>query len=112
MSYQGYAHGLGREVIERLEQMVIGEFKPDLTIILDISIDMGIGRASRRGGLENRYEKMGKEFHERVANGFREIAKLEPKRCVLIDANDSIENIQKKIVEVVEERLGVKMSCQ
>jgi dTMP kinase len=110
MSYQGYGHGLGRAIIEQLQNLAIGNFKPDLTIILDIPIDTGITRANSRGDKENRYEKMGKDFHARVREGFLEIAKLEPERCVLINAGDTIENIHRQIVECVNERLGLGLT--
>jgi dTMP kinase len=106
MVYQGYGHNLGAPVIEELQKIVIGTFKPDLTIILDISTDSGISRAETRGGLENRYEKMGKEFHEKVRQGFKKIAAGDPSRCILIDANNRIENIHAQIIEAVNARLN------
>jgi dTMP kinase len=109
MSYQGYGHQLGRAIIEQLQNLTIGTFKPDLTIILDIPIDTGIDRADQRGGKENRYEKMGKEFHQRVRNGFLEIAKFEPERCVLINANNTIESIHRQIINIVNERLNLSL---
>ncbi|MCE3233284.1 MAG: dTMP kinase [Rickettsiaceae bacterium] len=110
MCYQGYGHMLGNGIINQLHNLTIGTFKPDLTIILDIAIDTGIDRAVKRRGLENRYERMDKSFHERVQNGFREIARQEPGRCVLIDASGTIKDIHKQIIDTANEKLGLGLS--
>ncbi|PIR38467.1 MAG: dTMP kinase [Alphaproteobacteria bacterium CG11_big_fil_rev_8_21_14_0_20_39_49] len=107
IAYQGYAHGLGLEKIESLQKQILGDFSPALTFILDISIKDGIARAAKRGNTENRYEKMGKEFHSNVRKGFLEIAKKEPERCFVINANDSVEIIHKKIIEIINKKLSL-----
>ena len=101
VAYQGYAYGVDLDALRTLYQTAIGDFKPRLTLILDLPVEAGLERAAKRGGKETRYESMGLEFHERVRTGFREIAKAEPDRCKVIDATQSIEAIHVAIVAEV-----------
>ena len=106
MAYQGYGHELGRDVIARLHELAIGDFSPDLTVILDLAAESGLERAA--AGNEDRYERMGPEFHRRLREGFLEIACLEPERCALVDASQSLEDTQAAIRRLVGVRLGVE----
>jgi dTMP kinase len=101
MAYQGYGQGLGRGAIETLYKLVVGDLRPDLTLILDIPVTVGLDRALRRDIAETRYERMGREFHETLRNAFRDIARREPKRCRLIDAHRSVEEIHEDIWKLV-----------
>ncbi|MFQ5958239.1 MAG: dTMP kinase, partial [Alphaproteobacteria bacterium] len=76
-AYQGYAHGLGVEPVETLHRLVVGDHSPDLTLILDLPVDLGLARARRRGG-DDRYERMDAGFHQRLREGFLAIAGREP----------------------------------
>lgn len=108
MAYQGFGYadkGLGQAAVEQLYQIVVGSFKPDLTIILDMPVETGIERALKRDANANRYEKMGLDFHRNLRRAFLEIEKKEPGRCVVIDATGSIDEIHAKIVSVVQKRL-------
>ena len=108
MAYQGFGYadkGLGQAAVEQLYQIVVGSFKPDLTIILDMPVESGIERALKRDANANRYEKMGLDFHRNLRRAFLEIEKKEPGRCVVIDASGSIDEIHAKIVSVVQKRL-------
>jgi dTMP kinase len=109
IAYQAYGHQLGKEFVEQVCNLFLGNFEPNLTIILDIDINTGINRASLRGESENRYEKMGANFHERVRNGFLEIARLYPQRCVVINADCDIDSIHKEIIAKTQERLGISL---
>ena len=91
--YQGEAGGLPGEIIDVLNHMVVSPTFPDLTIILDIPAELGLGRAhSRRVDKVNpdteadAYEKRDLAFHWKLRDAFRDIARAEPERCVLIDA--------------------------
>ncbi|NQV47854.1 MAG: dTMP kinase [Rhodospirillaceae bacterium] len=108
-AYQGYGHGLDGENIARLHRLVLGDFKPDLTIILDIDLDTGLARAASRGNGEDRYERMGRYFHERLRKGFLEIAEKEPQRCAIIDGAGDIEAVAAQVCAVVTQRLGVEL---
>lgn len=106
MAYQGYGQGLGRTPVDTVYRLVVGDFKPDLTLILDLPAADGLGRADTRGG-ENRYERMDLAFHERLRQGFLEIARGEPERCVVIDASRPIDTVAEAIAAAVRSRLSV-----
>lgn len=106
MAYQGYGQGLGRTPVDTVYRLVVGDFKPDLTLILDLPAAVGLGRADTRGG-ENRYERMDLAFHERLRQGFLEIARGEPERCVVIDASRPIDTVAEAIAAAVRSRLSV-----
>ncbi len=101
LAYQGYAHGVDRAVLQQLYDVAVGGFKPRLTLILDLPVDVGLARAATRGGKENRYETMGREFHERVRRGFLEIARADPGRCRLIDATRDLDTIHQAMMAEV-----------
>lgn len=107
MAYQGYGHSLGREPIETLHGLAIGGLKPDLTLILDLPVETGLTRAGSRGGDETRYERMADGFHQRLRDGFLDIAAREPGRCVVIDATQEIDAVQQEVRRAVTDRLGV-----
>ncbi len=109
MAYQGYGHGLGRAPIEQLYDLVVGKFAPDLTLILDVPVALGLDRALARRDGEDRYEGLDGAFHERLRQGFREIAEREPHRCVLIDGSGAVESVQAAIQACVAERLDVAL---
>ena len=107
VAYQGYGHGLGSETIRRLNDLVLGDFAPDLTLILDLPVEEGLRRASRRtAGHEDRYERMDLGFHERLRGGFLEIARNAPERCAVVAADATAEEVQAAIRAVVSQRLG------
>ena len=106
MAYQGYGQGLGREVVETIHRVVLGAFKPDLTLILDLPVEAGLGRAEARGTV-NRYERMDSAFHQRLRQGFQDIAKREPDRCLVIDATQPADTVAEAVAEAVRSRLSV-----
>jgi dTMP kinase len=106
LAYQGYGHGVDRRIFEQLYEVAVGDFRPDLTIILDLPIETGLERAAARRGTETRYESLPREFHARVREGFLEIAAREPKRCVVIDATGDVDTIAGAIAEAASKRLG------
>lgn len=108
-AYQGYGLGLDADILENLDQLVLGGFKPDLTLVLDLDLDVGLARAGSRGDGEDRYERMGRDFHERLRRGFLDIAANEPVRCAVIDAAGDIEAVAAQIRAVVSGRLGVAL---
>jgi len=111
MAYQGYAQGLGRAAVETLYTLVVGDLKPDLTLVLDLPIAEGLKRAQARNGAaalgEDRYEQMDLRFHERLRAGFHDIVAREPARCVLVDAAGDADAVAARIAAAVSERLGV-----
>jgi dTMP kinase len=111
MAYQGYGQGLARDWIESLHRVVLGEFNPALTLILDLPVEQGLVLARDRSGAagEDRYERMGLGFHERLRAGFLDIAVREPARCVIVDATRSVEEVSAAIRAAVRERLGLSL---
>ena len=113
-AYQGYGRGFSLDMIEKINTLTLGDFKPDLTFILDIEPQKGLSRSSRRlaaedlqiNQTEDRFENMDLEFHEKLRKGFLGIAKKDPKRCVVLDAALPIDDLTKKIHKIVEERLS------
>jgi dTMP kinase len=109
MAYQGYGRGLPQEALRSLHDFAAGDFKPDLTIILDLPVNVGLSRAARRHGQETRFESMDREFHERLRQGFLDIARQEPKRCLVVDAGGTVDAVHQAIRAAVHARLGVAL---
>ncbi len=105
MAYQGYGLGLGRELVETLRTAALGGFRPDLTLILDIEVETGLRRAVARHGGEDRYERMDIGFHQRLRDGFLDIARREPERCAVVDADADLDTVQARIWDAVSGRL-------
>lgn len=114
MAYQGYGGGVEPARIQAIHEAVLGEFKPDLTLILDLPTDEGLARAGKRlieaNSAEDRFERMERDFHDRLRNGFLEIAKADPLRCKVIDASEDIAAVSDKVRLTVSETLGVSLS--
>ncbi|MGB4106719.1 MAG: dTMP kinase [Alphaproteobacteria bacterium] len=112
-AYQGYGHKFPLETIENLNSMVLGNFAPDLTFILDIDAGKGVARSGRRIAAEalhikqteDRFEQMEPGFHERLRQGFLDIAKKEPERCHVLDATLKPDDLAKKIQKTVLEKI-------
>ena len=109
--YWGYNKRVSKETLQQLYQIAVGDFKPDLTIILDIDPKIGLERSFNKAKTmdvkELRFEGREFEFHQNLRCGFLEIAKAEPERCVVLDANKPIDELHKDIVAVVNLRLGL-----
>src|SRR5262249_37775035 len=104
-AYQGYGHGLDLVGLDRLYETAVGSFHPDLTLVLDLPVDIGLARAASRRGAEARYESLPREFHERVRQGFLDIVAREPERCVLIDAARNADAVAAAVADVVARHL-------
>lgn len=103
--YQGYAGDCPISLIEALEQTIVGATRPDLTLIFDLDPEAGLRRAKARkvADEEDRYERKGLTFHQRVREGFLEIARKDPKRCRIIDTSVDVESVSAKVWELVSE---------
>jgi dTMP kinase len=101
-AYQGHAGGCSFDLIDSLETAAIGDCRPNLTLMLDLDPALGLARAKARGeGMEDRYERKGLAFHEKLRVGFLAIARDEPQRCKVIDASQSIDKVQSDILQAV-----------
>ncbi|MGY8957403.1 MAG: dTMP kinase [Alphaproteobacteria bacterium] len=113
LAYQGYGHSVPIEFIENLYDVVVGEFVPDLTLILDIDVEIGLARANARNtdtaSREDRFERMDIAFHERLRTGFLDIARNDPGRCAVIDADNQPDIVGAEIWKTVETRLQPEM---
>lgn len=116
-AFQGYGMGLDQGLIDRIYAMIAGDFQPDLTFMFDIDAEKGLSRslkqlavtADKNESTEDRYERMGVPFHNRLRQGFLEIAKRFPDRCVIIDAAQDIATIHGQILKTIETRFGVSL---
>jgi len=113
-AYQGYGHNLDLKIIEDLKQTVLGGLEPDMTFILDIDPKTGLGRSERRLASEaldikqkeDRFESLDITFHEKLRQGFLEIAKNNKDRCIVMDASKSLNTMAENILKTVKTRLG------
>ncbi len=99
-AYQGGGRGLSKSVIEQLEQLVQGDLRPDLTLILDIDVELGLNRARQRGELD-RFESETIGFFERVRAAYRQRAQVAPERYALVDAGKTLPEVQAEIDRVL-----------
>jgi dTMP kinase len=107
IAYQGYGRGLPLAEIAALQDFALGDFRPDLTLILDLPVGEGLARAAHRPGAADRFERLDPAFHQRLRDGFLAIAKAEPQRCVVIDASGDVKSVHRTILTTVCARLGV-----
>ena len=105
MAYQAYGLGVEKSFVNGLYQQVLGDFAPHLTIILDLPVDEGLARAAVRGGAD-RYERMDRDFHQRLRDGFLAIAEAEPERCAVIDASRDMDQVHDAVLALVDSRLA------
>jgi dTMP kinase len=105
--YQGILGQVDQKLINVLERVSVGELSPDLTVILDVPVEVGLERAKlRRGSAQaDRFEGEGAEFHEKLREAYLAIAAREPDRCVVIDASGAKEDVANAIWQAVQSRL-------
>jgi dTMP kinase len=98
-AYQGAA-GQG-PLVAALEDQVLSDVRPDLTLILDLPADAGLARAAHRGGGEDRFEAKGLAFHQALRDAFQAIADADPARCRLIDSTEAVDIVADRIWSIV-----------
>lgn len=106
-AYQGVARGVDREIIRRVQSAAIGDFKPDLTLVLDLPVAVGLERAKGRASAENRFERFDAGFHEKLRKAFADIARRDSGRCVLLDAEGSEDQVAGLIWQTVAKRFSL-----
>jgi dTMP kinase len=104
-AYQGAGGGTPADFIEALDDAVVGATQPDLTLVFDLPVEVGLERAFGRGLFETRFESKGVAFHERLRARFLQIAQEKADRCVVIDAVGDIATIEARVWAAVEARL-------
>lgn len=105
-AYQGAGGDAPASLIAALEDHVLNGTIPTLTLILDLPAEVGLSRAEARGGAA-RFESKGLDFHQRLRAGYLEIARREPERCVVIDADAELDAVTAAIVDAVTQRLDL-----
>ncbi len=106
-AYQGAGGGVAPDFIAMVEQTVVGDNRPDLTLVFDLAPEIGLERAFGRDMFsEVRFETKGLEFHQRLRDAYLAIAHAEPERCVLIDAAGDRETVARAVWQAVTDRLA------
>ena len=109
IAYQGYGRGVALDNLAILHRFALGDFAPDLTLILDLPVEIGLARAAARSP-SDRFERLDRDFHERLRRGYQQIAADNPARCRMVDASGDTESVHRAVVASVEHRLGVAIA--
>jgi dTMP kinase len=107
MAYQGYAQDVDLKTVAQINRWAAGDVWPDLTIVLDLPVEEGLARAQERRDAEDRYERMGSRFHERIRAAFLDIAKDNPERCVVVGAAAAPDQVAAQVWDSVQARLSI-----
>ncbi|HDS74100.1 MAG TPA: dTMP kinase, partial [Firmicutes bacterium] len=102
VAYQGYGRELGVDVVRQSNALATGNLQPDLTLVIDIPVE--ITKERMNGKTADRLESEKRSFHERIRNGFLEIARDEPERVVVVDGTKSPDDVHLEIVRIVSIR--------
>ena len=101
-AYQGAGGGVPTALIEALDRDVVATDQPDMTLIFDLPVEVGLERALERGAAETRFESKGLEFHRRLRDGFLSISAQHPERCRLIDATGEPDAVTERVWRAIE----------
>lgn len=102
VAYQGYARGIDLSVISTLDDIVVPDMRPSLTIVLDLEVEEGL-RRNREARKEDRFEQETVEFHTRVRQAFHQIAREDSRRVRIVDASRSIDEVSRDVRRIVGE---------
>ena len=106
-AYQGAGGGVAQSFIEQLDATVVGRDQPDLTLIFDLPVEIGLARALGRGDAsEVRFESKGQAFHQRLREGFAAIAAAHPDRCRVVDAQGDPDAVFARVKAAIEPLLA------
>lgn len=106
LAYQGYAGNLDLDLVKEVNRISIGEISPDLTFVFDIDPTLGIERALGENNKETRFEEKDIMYHKKIRDGYMDIARDNPDRCVVINGTIDIEQISKKILELTLDKIN------
>ncbi len=110
IAYQGYGHRQNLDDIRALVKYATGGLTPDLTVLLDLDVEVGLKRKTQNAMEWNRLDAYTVEFHKRVHAGYLEMVRTEPQRWVVVDAGQEWESVQAELRKVILERLPQKNS--
>ena len=108
--YQGVARGIDPDAVRRVNDFVCAGVRPDLVIVLDVPVEVGLRRATGRAGTDaaqDRFDSESVSFHEAVREGFLALARREPGRFAVVDGSKSPEEVTESILEAIHERLAI-----
>ncbi len=108
-AFQGIAGKLGLEQVEAVHRIVVGDFEPELVLVLDVPEAIALQRARERGGSEDRFERKGSDYHAAVRAAFLQIARDGGRRYVVIDAEQEMDAVSAAILEVVRDRFELAL---
>ena len=106
--YQGYVGNVPKEFLKNLHKITLGKIEPDITFLLDLDVQLGLSRATKRSGFENRFEQKGIHFHELVRKSYLKLAKEFHNRVIIIDASGSIKEVHDKILNEIKSIFKLK----
>ncbi|AIL64572.1 Thymidylate kinase [Rickettsiales bacterium Ac37b] len=112
IAYQGYGHQLGQDIIIKMHELVLGNFYPDITIMINVSPHDAMKRIAgsiKRKTRPARYENMGEAFHKRVLDGFSKIVEMNPDRYIVINGNQTIERVHKEIILSLNSKFNLSL---
>ena len=101
-AYQGWGRGINTDIIARLENLVQGDFRPDLTLLLDVPVEVGLARAGKRGALD-RFEQEQVGFFERVRQCYLGMAREHTGRYRVVDASQPLQQVQEQLSEFLKQ---------
>jgi dTMP kinase len=105
IAYQGYGHRQNLEEVRALVKYATGGLTPDLTILLDVDVEVGLKRKTQNASEWNRLDAYDIDFHRRVRAGYLEMVKQEPKRWIVVDASRSWEMVQEELRKIIEAKV-------
>lgn len=110
--YQGIAKQVGTAWLDQLYALLFGNTGPDLTLLLDLDPKVGLARADKRGNIaESRFEQMDFSFHQKLREGFLQLAKGHPQRIMTVDASKDADAVHRAIITAVNARFGLSLNC-
>jgi dTMP kinase len=102
--YQGFGQELGLEKVDRIYQEIAKDFEPDLTLLFDIPVEVGLSRMTGRGGLDDRFEKKHQDFHQKLRDAFLHLAKQNERRFRVVDATREPLVVKADVEKIIRER--------
>jgi len=111
-AFQGIAGNLGLDTVEQIHRLVVAEFEPALVLILDTPVEIALQRTRDRGAGEDRFERKGDAYHDRVRSAFRQIASDRPANYRIIDAAQDMDSVCADITATVNAYFALQLQAQ
>lgn len=105
--YQGYARGLGIKMVEQLNKLVVGDIRPDVTFILDISPEKGLSRVKNRTSVVDRLENETLSFHKKIRQGYKKLAKYRKNYYIINVENKTQTQVHNQIIKILTTKFKI-----